>query len=228
VIDTGIWPTHNDFKNPDGTSRANIFYDATLPVGDPRYGIDCNNHGTFVASTIGGNRLGIAKEATIYAVKVTPTNPAPPFGLCSGSPSTNFKVVEGINAVEGSALPQKVINISLGDNVDTAIDSAVAGAINTYGIPVIAAAGNQNRDDLNTGQKNRAQVLRDVVEFNTAVQQAYYNEAFVIMEYFGYLRRDADSLWENWLNTMNQNGGDYRVMIDGFMNSAEYRLRFGS
>ena len=125
-------------------------------------------------------------------------------------------------------MPQKVINISLGDNVDTAIDSAVAGAINTYGIPVIAAAGNQNRDDLNTGQKNRAQVLRDVVEFNTAVQQAYYNEAFVIMEYFGYLRRDADSLWENWLNTMNQNGGDYRVMIDGFMNSAEYRLRFGS
>jgi hypothetical protein len=86
---------------------------------------------------------------------------------------------------------------------------------------------NQLINDLNTGQKNRAQVLRDMIEFNSAVQQAYFNEAFVIMEYFGYLRRDADAAWEYWLNYMNSTGGDYREMIHGFMDSSEYVLRFG-
>jgi hypothetical protein len=47
------------------------------------------------------------------------------------------------------------------------------------------------------------------------------------MQYFGYLRRDPDSLYLEWIKTMNSNGGDYRVMINGFMNSSEYFLRFG-
>jgi hypothetical protein len=85
---------------------------------------------------------------------------------------------------------------------------------------------NQLINDLNTGQKNRAQVLRDVVEFDSAVQQRYFNEAFVIMEYFGYLRRDADAAWLNWLDYLNSSN-DFRGMINGFMNSLEYRGRFG-
>ncbi len=52
-------------------------------------------------------------------------------------------------------------------------------------------------------------------------------EAFVIMQYFGYLRRSADISYLNWIQTMNSNGGDYRVMINGFLNSQEYRQRFG-
>ncbi len=87
-----------------------------------------------------------------------------------------------------------------------------------------------NRDqlisDLNTGQKNRAQVLRDVVEFNPAVQQKFYNEAFVVMEYYGYLRREPDGAWVDWLNYLNSTG-DYRSMVNGFANSLEYRFRFG-
>jgi hypothetical protein len=79
---------------------------------------------------------------------------------------------------------------------------------------------------LTSGTLSRAQVLRGLVE-STEVYNKFYNEAFVIMQYFGYLRRDADISYLNWIQTMNQTGGDYRVMINGFLNSAEYRQRFG-
>ena len=78
---------------------------------------------------------------------------------------------------------------------------------------------------LNNAQ-TRAQVLRGLVE-SSEVFNKYFNQAFVIMQYFGYLRRTADASYLDWINTMNQTGGDYRIMINGFMNSAEYRRRFG-
>ncbi|HKO95957.1 MAG TPA: hypothetical protein VJU86_03130 [Pyrinomonadaceae bacterium] len=59
------------------------------------------------------------------------------------------------------------------------------------------------------------------------VYNKYYNESFVIMQYFGFLRRTADASYVNWIETMNQNNGDYRIMINGFLNSPEYRRRFG-
>jgi choice-of-anchor B domain-containing protein len=79
---------------------------------------------------------------------------------------------------------------------------------------------------LTNGSITRGQVLRALVE-STEVYQKYYNEAFVIMQYFGYLRRSADISYLDWIQTMNSNGGDYRTMINGFLNSAEYRQRFG-
>ena len=69
-------------------------------------------------------------------------------------------------------------------------------------------------------------MLRGLVD-SAEMYFKYYNEAFVIMQYFGYLRRTADGAYVDWINVMNQTGGDYRVMINGFMNSIEYRQRFG-
>jgi hypothetical protein len=68
-------------------------------------------------------------------------------------------------------------------------------------------------------------VLRQIVESNE-VYQKYYNQAFVVMQYFGYLRRDPDALYVNWIAALDQNG-DPRGMVNGFMNSLEYRQRFG-
>ncbi len=79
---------------------------------------------------------------------------------------------------------------------------------------------------LTNGSLTRAQVLRQLVE-SPEVFNKFYNEAFVIMQYFGYLRRTADASYLNWLTIMNSTGGDYRIMINGFINSAEYRRRFG-
>jgi hypothetical protein len=73
----------------------------------------------------------------------------------------------------------------------------------------------------------RAQVLREFVE-SAEVYQKFYNRGFVVMQYFGYLRRSPDVHYLEWLDTMTQTNGDYRIMINGFMNSAEYRKRFGA
>ena len=81
----------------------------------------------------------------------------------------------------------------------------------------IAALGN--------GTRTRATVLRDISE-TPEVYNKYFNQSFVVMQYFGYLRRDPDSLYLNWITHLDTTG-DYRSMINGFMNSSEYRLRFG-
>jgi uncharacterized repeat protein (TIGR01451 family) len=72
----------------------------------------------------------------------------------------------------------------------------------------------------------KAKVFRELTE-SSEMQTRYYTEAFVIMQYFGYLRRSADASYLAWIDIMNQNPANYRGMIDGFLNSDEYRKRFG-
>ena len=80
-------------------------------------------------------------------------------------------------------------------------------------------------DGLNNASLTRAQVLRQIVE-SGEVSAKYFNQSFAVMEYFGYLRRDPDAMYLNWIDVLDQ-GGDSRSMVDGFVNSSEYRLRFG-
>jgi hypothetical protein len=77
---------------------------------------------------------------------------------------------------------------------------------------------------LGNGTRTRAQVFRELLE-SSEVYDKYYNQAFVVMQYFGYLRRDPDALYVNWIAVLDQNG-DPRHMIQGFVNSLEYRQRF--
>ncbi|HEX8456410.1 MAG TPA: Calx-beta domain-containing protein [Pyrinomonadaceae bacterium] len=73
----------------------------------------------------------------------------------------------------------------------------------------------------------RAQVLRAVAE-SDEVGAAEYNGAFVAMQYYGYLRRTPDEAgYQSWLRVINQDPNNVRIMVNGFMNSVEYRLRFG-
>ncbi|HZG52012.1 MAG TPA: alpha/beta fold hydrolase [Pyrinomonadaceae bacterium] len=73
----------------------------------------------------------------------------------------------------------------------------------------------------------RAQVLRSIVE-SDEVGAAEYNRAFVAMQYYGYLRRTPEEDGYNaWLRVINEDPQNVRIMVNGFMNSTEYRLRFG-
>jgi hypothetical protein len=82
-------------------------------------------------------------------------------------------------------------------------------------------------DALNGGQMTRGEVLRNIVE-STAVGDKFFNRAFVAMQYFGYLRRDPDTIgFQNWLDTLNADPSNFRHMIFGFLFSTEYRQRFG-
>jgi hypothetical protein len=80
----------------------------------------------------------------------------------------------------------------------------------------------------------RARVLRRVAE-NSALTRQQFNQAFVLMEYFGYLRRnpnsgpDADFTgYGFWLEKLNRFNGSFEnaEMVKAFLSSAEYRGRF--
>ncbi|HEY9402438.1 MAG TPA: Calx-beta domain-containing protein [Pyrinomonadaceae bacterium] len=73
----------------------------------------------------------------------------------------------------------------------------------------------------------RAQVLRAIVE-SDEVSGSEYNRAFVAMQYYGYLRRTPEEEgYQAWLKVINEDPQNVRLMVNGFMNSNEYRLRFG-
>ena len=75
---------------------------------------------------------------------------------------------------------------------------------------------------------SRAEVLAKVVE-NEEFSRLELNRAFVLMEYFGYLRRDPDQGGYNyWLGKLEEFGGDYvkAEMVKAFLSSTEYRDRF--
>jgi hypothetical protein len=80
---------------------------------------------------------------------------------------------------------------------------------------------------LNLSQKTRAQVLREIVELQS-VEDKFFIRAFVAMQYFGYLRRDPDTVgYNNWVTTLTADPSNFRHMIFGFLFSDEYRHRFG-
>lgn len=96
------------------------------------------------------------------------------------------------------------------------------------GLVGFAAERQAELEAMNNAGRTRAQVLRHVIEL-TAFKQREYNAAFVLMQYFGYLRREADAGgYEFWLGILNQQPANARGMVCAFITSAEYQLRFGT
>jgi dipeptidyl aminopeptidase/acylaminoacyl peptidase len=93
----------------------------------------------------------------------------------------------------------------------------------------IAAVNLSNRqaliDSLNNNAATRAQVLRQIVE-SSEVSTKYNHQAYAVMEYFGYLRRQPDALYLDWITVLDSTN-DPRAMVNGFVSSTEYRQRFG-
>jgi len=81
----------------------------------------------------------------------------------------------------------------------------------------------------------RARALRNVAE-NSTLMTNEFNRAFVLMQFFGYLRRDPNSGpdtdytgYDFWLTKLNQFNGNFNAaeMVKAFITSIEYRSRFG-
>lgn len=83
-------------------------------------------------------------------------------------------------------------------------------------------------NDFNANQ-SRARIVRIVAD-DATFKQAEYNKAFVIMQYFGYLRRDPEeSDYLYWLDVLDSRvAGNFRGMVCAFLTSAEYQGRFSS
>ena len=97
-------------------------------------------------------------------------------------------------------------------------------------VPPPAAERNQAIAAYGSGDATgRARALR-IVANNANFKQQQFNQAFISAEYFGYLRRDGDyqgyAFWRAKLDKFN---GDFRraEMVKAFLNSSEYRSRFG-
>jgi hypothetical protein len=85
------------------------------------------------------------------------------------------------------------------------------------------------------GTDGRAAALRAVSDFDS-VRQSEFRPSFVLMQYFGYLRRNPtdapdnnDSGYQFWLTKLNNFNGDFEraEMVKAFVLSAEFRSRFG-
>ncbi|HEV7397477.1 MAG TPA: Calx-beta domain-containing protein, partial [Pyrinomonadaceae bacterium] len=112
----------------------------------------------------------------------------------------------------------------------------VDALINTAG----AASGivdlNTRRTNLialyNTGANqtdSRVKVVRGLSD-DSAFSAALYNPAFVLMQYFGYLRRPPDQAgYDFWLDHLNnRTPNNYRAMVCSFITSYEYQRRFST
>jgi len=89
--------------------------------------------------------------------------------------------------------------------------------------------------DLAGGRRSRADVLRAIAE-NRKLVDGEFNRAFVLMQYFGYLRRNPNDApdgnfagYNFWLDKLNRFNGDFigAEMVKAFISSSEYRRRFG-
>eukprot|EP01120_Amphizonella_sp_Union-15-10_P006614 TRINITY_DN2154_c0_g1_i1.p1 TRINITY_DN2154_c0_g1~~TRINITY_DN2154_c0_g1_i1.p1 ORF type:complete len:426 (-),score=93.63 TRINITY_DN2154_c0_g1_i1:69-1238(-) len=130
VVDTGILITHAEFEG-----RAK--WGTSLVTGESN--TDLNGHGTHVAGTVAGVTYGIAKKATVIAVKVLGQN---------GSGSTTG-IVSGLEWVSKNAKPNKdTCNMSLGGGASSALDNAVNNLAKS-GIFTAVAAGNSNANACN-------------------------------------------------------------------------------
>jgi hypothetical protein len=102
--------------------------------------------------------------------------------------------------------------------VDALLATIQAGA----GVTFTAAERQSFINDVTANGRGAA--LKNLGD-NAAFKAAVFNRAFVLMEYFGYLRRDPDQDgYDFWLNILNSNNP--RRMVCAFVTSAEYQLRF--
>ena len=121
--------------------------------------------------------------------------------------------------------------ISAAEFVDT-LNANASGALSQSERDALVA-------ELNLNSKTRAQVLRAVAE-DVDFVAAEKNRAFVLAQYFGYLRRNPDDVdfrglpdpnfdgYNFWLSKLNQFNGNFveAEMVEAFITSIEYRRRF--
>jgi hypothetical protein len=128
-----------------------------------------------------------------------------------------------------TAFPTSMTPSQFVDKLNQNAGSVLSSSERQNAIDSFAGAG----DSSNTAA--RAQALRIVAEDPDLIA-AEKNRAFVLAQYFGYLRRNPNDLpdtdyngYEFWLTKLNQFNGDYIAaeMVKAFISSGEYRQRFG-
>jgi subtilisin family serine protease len=141
VLDTGIDPNHPDLNYRAGK---NCISSSSAPT-------DGNGHGTHVAGSAAARNngdyvVGIAPGARVWAVKV----------LDSNGSGTTSQIVCGINWVAANAATIEVATMSLGGGGKDSscgggdsMKNAICNLVNSKGVPVTVAAGNEGGNAAN-------------------------------------------------------------------------------
>ncbi|GAA1293105.1 S8 family peptidase [Saccharothrix xinjiangensis] len=130
VLDSGINAGHAEFTGRVAPGRDLVDNDSS-PT-------DCHGHGTHVAGTAVGARFGVAKKATVSAVRVLD---------CRGN-GADDDIIAGIEWVRANAVKPAVVNYSIGCRSrcsSPAIDTAVKNLVGS-GVQFVQAAGNSGDD----------------------------------------------------------------------------------
>jgi hypothetical protein len=129
-----------------------------------------------------------------------------------------------ISAYPGSMPPSEFVDSLFANGGVTPTSGERQAAINEFGGAPFASDAFA-----------RGRALRRVAENPTLTAQEF-NRAFVLMQYFGYLRRNPNDApdgnfdgYNFWLTKLNQFNGNYiqAEMVKAFLSSIEYRRRFG-
>ncbi|CAL5228884.1 g12099 [Coccomyxa viridis] len=140
VVDSGISTTHQEFKSAaTGLKRASFGVDFIGNFSQTSPIQDCDGHGTHVASIAVGRNVGVAKEASVVAVRVLD---------CEGT-GTISDLVAGLDWVASNAKQPAVATLSLGVPVgqwSQSLEQAARNLITKYNVTVIVASGNSEED----------------------------------------------------------------------------------
>lgn len=140
IVDTGVDVNHHEFEG-----RAKFLENFT----DDNKDYDCNSHGTFCSSQIGGLKAGVCKDSKLFAVKVL---------NCEGSGSTSG-VIAGMEYVFKRHLQNEkknpkvrsIMSMSLGGGKSLAMNRAVEKMVKMSDtFYIVVASGNENQDAKNT------------------------------------------------------------------------------
>jgi cerevisin len=143
ILDSGVYVEHSDFEG-----RAKFGWKAESSWSST----DGNGHGTHVASTVAGKAFGVAKKASLVAVKVLGDDG-------SGSYDGVIKGVEyAIEQHKASGKKISVANLSLGGPISRALNEILTAGMK-LGLFTVVAAGNENQDACGTSPASAKDVI---------------------------------------------------------------------
>lgn len=156
IVDTGILSSHQQFSG-----RVLSGYTA---ISDGNGTTDCNGHGTHVAGTVGGSTYGVAKNVNLVPIRILG---------CDGSGASS-NVIAGLDWLLKNGKKPAVVNMSLGGDASTSLDSAVENLFDN-GYVMVVAAGNSNTDSCSASPSRVSKALTVAATDNTDTRASYSN-----------------------------------------------------
>ncbi len=156
IVDTGILSTHQQFSG-----RVLSGYTA---ISDGNGTSDCHGHGTHVAGTVGGSTYGVAKNVSLVPIRILG---------CDGSGASSNVIAE-LDWILKNGKKPAVVNMSLGGDANTSLDSAVENLFNN-GYVIVVAAGNSNTDACSTSPARVSKAITVAATDSTDARASYSN-----------------------------------------------------